>query len=211
MRKKVVAAMLAALMVVGTVAGCGKSTETGSAAKGGDSAVATSSESGEWTWPLAEKKELNIWIVWSNDYVENPNDLYGIQKMEELTNVHVNWQVVDASSAQEQFGLMLASGEYPDIIRDVGTYYPGGTEKGVQDGVLADLTDLVDKYMPNYQALRKSIPSLEKDTMTDDGRIVGAHTQFTRFSKHRMPLFCTKLGNKFCCLNCYYFGIVSFV
>ena len=176
MRKRVVSAMLAALMVVGAVAGCGKNAETGSAATGGNQTVSASSESGEWTWPLAEKKELNIWIVWSNDYVENPHELKGIQKMEEETNVHVNWQVVDASSAQEQFGLMLASGEYPDIIRDVGSYYPGGTEKGVQDGVLADLTDLVDKYMPNYQALRKSIPALEKDTMTDSGKIVGAHT-----------------------------------
>ena len=174
MKKRLVAAMLAALMVVGTVAGCGKSAGTDTASAGGDSSV--TSDGGEWTWPLKEKKELNIWIVWSNDYVENPNDLKAIQKIEEETNVHVNWQVVDASSAQEQFGLMLASGEYPDIIRDVGTYYPGGTEKGVQDGVLADLTDVVDKYMPNYQALRKSNPSLEKDTMTDEGKIVGCRT-----------------------------------
>ena len=176
MKKRLVAAMLAALMVVGTVAGCGKSAGTSTTSAGGDDASAVTSDGGEWTWPLAEKKELNIWIVWSNDYVENPNDLKAIQKIEEETNVHVNWQVVDASSAQEQFGLMLASGEYPDIIRDVGTYYPGGTEKGVQDGVLADLTDVVDKYMPNYQALRKSNPSLEKDTMTDEGKIVGTRT-----------------------------------
>ncbi|WP_026528776.1 extracellular solute-binding protein [Butyrivibrio sp. VCD2006] len=175
MKKRLVAAMLAALMVVGTVAGCGKSAGSGATTAGGSDSTVTS-DGGEWTWPLAEKKELNIWIVWSNDYVENPNDLKAIQKIEEETNVHVNWQVVDASSAQEQFGLMLASGEYPDIIRDVGTYYPGGTEKGVQDGVLADLTDVVDKYMPNYQALRKSNPSLEKDTMTDEGKIVGART-----------------------------------
>ncbi len=182
MKKKVLAVLLTAAMVVGVVSGCGNS-KTGAAAGTGTEANAAESE--EWTWPLKEKKELNIWIVWSNDYVEEPNQLKAIQKIEEATNVHVNWTVVDASSAKEQFGLMLASGEYPDIIRDVGTYYPGGTEKGVQDGVLADLTDAVEMYMPNYNALRKSDPQLEKDTMTDDGRIVGTRTITSYFGDVR--------------------------
>ena len=182
MKKKVLAVLLSAAMVMGTIAGCGGS-KAGSGAEG--SAGAETAEAGEWTWPLKEKKELNIWVVWSNDYVEEPNQLKAIQKIEEETNVHVNWTVVDASSAKEQFGLMLASGEYPDIIRDVGTYYPGGTEKGVQDGVLADLTDVVEKYMPNYSALRKSNPALEKDTMTDDGKIVGTRTITSYFGDVR--------------------------
>lgn len=182
MKKKVLAVLLSAAMVMGTIAGCGGS-KAGSGAEG--SAGAETAEAGEWTWPLKEKKELNIWVVWSNDYVEEPNQLKAIQKIEEETNVHVNWTVVDASSAKEQFGLMLASGEYPDIIRDVGSYYPGGTEKGVQDGVLADLTDVVEKYMPNYTALRKSDPALEKDTMTDDGKIVGTRTITSYFGDVR--------------------------
>ncbi|MBE5842744.1 MAG: extracellular solute-binding protein [Butyrivibrio sp.] len=186
MKKKVVAVLLTAAMLVGTIAGCGKSSNGGSTATdAGAGSAETTAEAGEWTWPLSEKKELSIWIVWSNDYVENPNELKAIQKMEELTNVHVNWQVVDAASAQEQFGLMLASGEYPDIIRDCGTYYPGGTEKGVQDGVLVDLTDVAEKYMPTYTALRKSNPQLEKDTVTDEGKIVGTRTIASYFGDIR--------------------------
>lgn len=181
MKKKVFAMVLTAAMVMGAITGCSK-TPAGTDAGSGTGTQATS---GEWTWPLQEKKELNIWVVWSNDYVEEPNQLKAIQKIEEATNVHVNWTVVDASSAKEQFGLMLASGEYPDIIRDVGSYYPGGTEKGVQDGVLADLTEAVELYMPNYNALRKSNPQLEKDTMTDDGKIVGTRTITSYFGEVR--------------------------
>ena len=183
MRKKIVALFLTAMTTVAAITGCSK--DAGQASGSTSSADYAYNEDGEWTWPLKEKKELSIWIVWSNDYVENPNDLKAIQKMEELTNVHVNWQVVDAASAQEQFGLMLASGEYPDIIRDCGTYYPGGTEKGVQDGVLVDLTDVVEKYMPNYTALRTSIPELEKDTVTDEGKIVGTRTITSYFGDIR--------------------------
>lgn len=183
MRKKIVALFLTAMTTVAAITGCSK--DAGQAGGSTSSADYAYNENGEWTWPLKEKKELSIWIVWSNDYVENPNDLKAIQKMEELTNVHVNWQVVDAASAQEQFGLMLASGEYPDIIRDCGTYYPGGTEKGVQDGVLVDLTDVAEKYMPNYTALRTSIPELEKDTVTDEGKIVGTRTITSYFGDIR--------------------------
>ncbi len=183
MRKKIVALFLTAMTTVAAITGCSK--DAGQAGGSTSSADYAYNEDGEWTWPLKEKKELSIWIVWSNDYVENPNDLKAIQKMEELTNVHVNWQVVDAASAQEQFGLMLASGEYPDIIRDCGTYYPGGTEKGVQDGVLVDLTDVAEKYMPNYTALRTSIPELEKDTVTDEGKIVGTRTITSYFGDIR--------------------------
>ena len=183
MRKKIVALFLTAITTVAAITGCSK--DAGQAGGSTSSADYAYNENGEWTWPLKEKKELSIWIVWSNDYVENPNDLKAIQKMEELTNVHVNWQVVDAASAQEQFGLMLASGEYPDIIRDCGTYYPGGTEKGVQDGVLVDLTDVAEKYMPNYTALRTSIPELEKDTVTDEGKIVGTRTITSYFGDIR--------------------------
>ncbi len=183
MRKKIVALFLTAMTTVAAITGCSK--YAGQAGGSTSSADYAYNEDGEWTWPLKEKKELSIWIVWSNDYVENPNDLKAIQKMEELTNVHVNWQVVDAASAQEQFGLMLASGEYPDIIRDCGTYYPGGTEKGVQDGVLVDLTDVAEKYMPNYTALRTSIPELEKDTVTDEGKIVGTRTITSYFGDIR--------------------------
>ena len=183
MRKKIVALFLTAMTTVAAITGCSK--DAGQAGGSTSSADYAYNENGEWTWPLKEKKELSIWIVWSNDYVENPNDLKAIQKMEELTNVHVNWQVVDAASAQEQFGLMLASGEYPDIIRDCGIYYPGGTEKGVQDGVLVDLTDVAEKYMPNYTALRTSIPELEKDTVTDEGKIVGTRTITSYFGDIR--------------------------
>jgi putative aldouronate transport system substrate-binding protein len=183
MRKKIVALFLTAMTTVAAITGCSK--DAGQAGGSTSSADYAYNDDGEWTWPLKEKKELSIWIVWSNDYVENPNDLKAIQKMEELTNVHVNWQVVDAASAQEQFGLMLASGEYPDIIRDCGTYYPGGTEKGVQDGVLVDLTDVAEKYMPNYTALRTSIPELEKDTVTDEGKIVGTRTITSYFGDIR--------------------------
>ncbi|MCR5005467.1 MAG: extracellular solute-binding protein [Clostridiales bacterium] len=168
MLKRTLTLILAVLMVVTMFSACGK--------KDGGSGSGAPAEAKEWTWPLEENKTLSVWLQWTNDFVEEPKDLYAIQQIEKNTNVSIEWTHVDGNTAQEQFGLMLASGKYPDIIRGINSYYPGGTEKGVADGVLADLTDVVEAYMPNYTKLRTSSDQLKKDTVTDDGRIVGPWT-----------------------------------
>ena len=188
--QKAVALLLVFTFVIMSLAACGKkeasSTNTNSGTKdevstgtenkdnagdAGDTATAS-----EWTWPLAEQKELSIWLWWSNDYADDPNQLYGIQEIEKNTNVHVNWKTVLNQEAMEKFGLMMASGEYPDILRGADGYYTGGLVQACADGIIYDLTDLVPQYMPTYMALVNSSEKLQKDTVTDDGRRVGVYT-----------------------------------
>ena len=190
MKRRIVALFLCFALVLGMLSACSKAntkedtsdnkdTSENNDANGKDASDSTddnTAASVDWTWPLSEKKELNIWLAWENDYVENPNDLKAIQKIEENTNVHVNWNVVASTEAAEKFSLMITSGEYPDIIRGAETYYTGGLTKMVNDGVSIELTDMIDKYMPTYSALRNSNEKLIKDTITDDGKIVSVYT-----------------------------------
>lgn len=185
MRRRIVALLLCCAMVL-SLAACGtKDTDErkdeptdGKTAEGNSTGEPEenetdkdAAESGKSNLPLVETKEdLSFWIAWSFAYLEDPNEVKGIQKLEELTNVHINWNIVTSQEASEKFGLMLASGDSPDIIRGVNQYYPGGIEKGVEDGVLLDMTDLINEYMPNYQAARTSVPEVEKGTKTDSGR-----------------------------------------
>ncbi len=121
-----------------------------------------------------EKGELTVWTIYDNNYYPDPNDLPGVKAMEETTNVHINWVPVSVSSAGEKFGLMLSSSELPDIIYGAGLAdYPGGCEKGVEDGFLLDCTDLVNQYMPNYRGFIDADPILKKDVMTDSGKYIG--------------------------------------
>ena len=174
MKRKLVALLLCLVMGLSFLSGCGKPAKKDDSAGKGNSE--TVSEGAEWTWPLAEKKELSIWIVWENQYLKNPNELKGVQQIEENTNVHVNWNIVSSAEAAEKFSLMIASGEYPDIIRGAEAYYSGGLAKMMDDGVSIELTDMVDKYMPNYSELRKSNDKLLIDTMSDDGKIVSLYS-----------------------------------
>ncbi len=136
----------------------------------------SSAQTNPYTFPLAEKAELSVWLAWGNDYIEDPNDLISIQEFEKNTNVHINWVYVGSTEASEKFGLMMASGNYPDIIRGADAYYTGGVATAVQDGVFVELTDYIDTYMPNYRALRESNPEIKRATTTDDGRVVAVYT-----------------------------------
>ena len=184
--RRVLAILLVLAMAMSTLAACGTKTED----KGQSTTTTNKTETGktesgdtgatevadEWTWPLAETKEVSIWTWWANDYFTDPNELKGIQAIEAATNVHVNWVWVSQAEAVEKFGLMMASGDYPDILRSAESYYTGGLVQACTDGVIIDMTEYVEKYMPTYMALRTSSEKLAKDTVTDDGRMVGVYT-----------------------------------
>ena len=51
--------------------------------------------------------------------------------------------------------MLLASGDLPDIMKTnlFETTYPGGVEGAIADGILYDVTDLVNEYATNFQTL----------------------------------------------------------
>lgn len=103
--------------------------------------------------------------------LKNYNEMIAYQKLEELSNIHLEFEHPAVGQTKEQFNLMLASGELCDII-EYGwqTNYPGGPERALQDGVILDLTDLIDQYAPNLKAVLEEYPDAKKEIITDDGR-----------------------------------------
>lgn len=102
------------------------------------------------------------------------DDALGFQVAEQLTNVHIDWQLV--TDFDTQFNLMVASGDWPDAASS-WTASTFGVQLNVleDNGVVLDLTDLIETYAPHYQALRLSDESVRRDTMTDDGKLVGIY------------------------------------
>ncbi len=193
--KKVMSLLLVAALCLGLTA-CGGSKESGNTgtsaskesttsttATTGTSEAATGSEStsteaeptgatmGKQPIPVTDEKvELSMWVVWSNNNYEDPGQAPAIQKLEELTNVHIRYIPIGNNEASEKFGLMLASGDIPDMVRQAKNYYPGGMAKAIEDGVFMDLTDYVPQYMPNYLDMVASNAEAQKGYKSDDGR-----------------------------------------
>ena len=176
MRKKQVLAVLLCVMMTLSLAACGtKAEKTPTRTQGqgqkedSDKKEESKEDAGQEDpdkpeLPLCEaKEELSFWIPWTFAYLDSIDEVKNIQELEERTNVHINWVTPASQEANEKFGLMLASGDYPDILRGVNQYYPGGIEKGVDDGILVDMTDLIEQYMPHYH----NVINLRKRTIPD--------------------------------------------
>ena len=66
--------------------------------------------------------------------------------------VGVNIKVVGYSlvNANEQFQLMVASGDYTDIIYSFGSNYSGSIEGAVEDEIITNLAPYLEEYAPDY-------------------------------------------------------------
>ena len=81
------------------------------------------------------KKQLSLKVVKWCQYIEDPNEIKGVQAMEERTNIHVNWMCYDTSQMVEKWSQILASGDLPDVMFPAGTnVYPGRYLQGIEDG-----------------------------------------------------------------------------
>ncbi len=198
-RNHLIALLLVLVLAVSSLAACGKKETPASGDKGNkqemeeqetenqtpekeneetknpeteDDSQEQTLEGNESGLPLTEeKKELSIWLTWSNSYVSDPNELIAYKELEERTNVHLNWTYANNTEAKEKFGLLIASGDYPDIVCNASSYYTGGLSAAVDDGVFLDMTDIVAQYMPNYSRILNSDEGIRKNSTSDSGRL----------------------------------------
>lgn len=120
----------------------------------------------------AETKTISYWFEMSPmvaGYLETMNDNITYQYLEELTNVHVDFRAVSDKTA-ENFNLMIASGDWADIMVWGSRYYSGGAIKAVDDGVFMELTNVIADYMPNYNSKIQD-KDIYPQILMDDGRI----------------------------------------
>ena len=95
-----------------------------------------------------------------------------VQDWFKATGVTLQFQCPPAGMEEEQFNMMLASGEYTDIINYDFKTVTGGLTKLYEDGVIIDLTPYLPDYAPNYWAWLNNNPEAMKEIMDDEGRIL---------------------------------------
>lgn len=181
--KKLLALVLSASLLVTAFAGCGGnggesskdnssstvSEETSDTGEGGVPA-----EPEELTLPISEDgAELDVWVNYSGTIVSDLNEIEGVKRMEEMTGVHINWIPISQEELNDRFGIMLTSGDYPDIVYPGSLVYPGGVEVGVSDGVIYEDHDtLIRTYMPNYMAYLESNEEARREATSDNGKMM---------------------------------------
>ena len=99
--------------------------------------------------------------------------LVGMLKIQQMADVEIEWTVVCGTGDEinAQYQAMLASGNYPDVIQwQHNNSYAGGVSQLYADGIIIELNDVIDKYMPNYKALLEAHPEVAKTLKDDEGR-----------------------------------------
>ncbi|MFQ7399275.1 MAG: hypothetical protein ACLRNW_15975, partial [Neglectibacter sp.] len=166
--KKAGALLLTAGLLTSILAGCGNNNNGSSEASKETESKANSSAStssgaeagnenfNETGFPIVKEK-VNLSFV----YVKGPNmrDLNEnamFQKLEETTNVHIDWQYPGGADWGEQKSLLLASGDLPDV------FFGSNTLKDMDIMTNLDyfvpLEDYIDKYCTNLQAAYEAEP-----------------------------------------------------
>ena len=103
--------------------------------------------------------------------MDSPNDMSLLyQKFEEITNVHIDFQMVNMMDAATTFTLMIAGGDYCDIINDTLNYYDTA-DQAYEDGIAVDLMEYPDS-VPNFMALMEKYPQIRTDLETLEGHIL---------------------------------------
>lgn len=117
------------------------------------------------------EEPLTYWVSFNSAAlgVENFENLPPMKKLMERTGVNLKFLHPISGMESEQFNVMIASGDYPDIIEEDFKNYRGGPEQAINDNVIISLNEVIEKYSPNFKEFMKNNPEMEKMTITDNG------------------------------------------
>lgn len=183
MKKQVIPLLLAFVLIVGSFAGCaGDGNSNAQNSKNASSKTESSKQDTEQSSTQEATGNLNLeGLPIVNDKIElsvfqycrdadqiDWNNLWFYQQLEEETNIHVTFDVAIDSEWETKLNLMLASGEYNDIVmnRKKIDY----EEYGVSQGIFIPLDGLIDQYMPIYKERVAMDPTIVESLRASDGQ-----------------------------------------
>lgn len=162
--------LISSVITMGLFAGCtqGKKQTTDPGSTNTPSNAIDSS-----VYPLKTDYKLKFWSLLNPNLAGVVSDLGEAalgKELEKKTGVKVTYIHPSQGQERDQFNIMVASGDIPDIIEyNWATEYPGGPEKAIKDGLILPLNDAFNKYSPNLKKILSEDKELEKQIKTDNG------------------------------------------
>lgn len=163
--KKIRKAFVLFFCVCLLLTGCAGSNETAETTAGNVKV------NGDKIYPLQTDSELTVWCslnsLLSTNYSNLGETPFG-KELEKRTGVHVNYDHPAQGQEGEQFNLLLASNDLPDIISY--NWMGFGPEKAIKNGYITELDDVFKKYAPNLSAFLEANEELAVMAKTDSGK-----------------------------------------
>ena len=158
---------LALTMSASVLAGCG--------GKGGASGAGASAglevDPATLAFPLAETATISGLTNFPAGSESEPNNRTIFKRLEEKTNVHVEWKAIQSDQWGDKIQLEMSNIKtLPEFIFNAGF---GDTDllKYAKQGVIINVEDYIDKYMPNLQKVFEQAPEYRAMCTDADGHI----------------------------------------
>lgn len=153
--------LLSCLLVGSLAAGCSNQGTT-----------STSTSESAATAKSTEKISYKYWSPLNPNaasVVKTLGEVEMYKELEKRTGIHADFSHPPQGSEKEQFNLLIASRDLPDLVEYDWLTYPGGPEKAINDKVIIKLNDLIDKSAPNLKKYLNDHPEVTKQVKTDNG------------------------------------------
>lgn len=117
-----------------------------------------------------EKTTLNVLAV-IGDAGKASSDSVVKQKMEEVTNIHAQYEDITESAWKEKKGLKMSSKDLPDVMIGMNLFTDADLLTYAAQGLIQPLDELIEKYAPNVKHVLDQDPELKKQITASDGHI----------------------------------------
>lgn len=111
-------------------------------------------------------------------YMSDLSENLFYQTAKEMTGVNIDFHLASPDTQTENFQLMIAGGDYDDLIGSEGANYTGGVELAIQDDVYVNILDY-EEYAPHYFDLVRREEYDYASLLTDSGYMAGFGIVYT--------------------------------
>ena len=183
---RLVASVLAGVMVIGMMTGCGeKQVQQGEVKESSatkettttPSESQTAQEPEELTYPVDTDVELSFYLtrrglMKSSAYVDyNSTPFY--KGLSEKTGIAIDWQThAEGADPKAAYNLLLQETKLPNIIWSDYGASPTAAAELYEAGLIYDLTEYLPTYAPDYWKWLNENESSKKGATTEDGKIL---------------------------------------
>lgn len=181
MLKRSMALALCLVLLVSAFCGCGSSTGKNNAELKGNTYVSG--------FPIVKQKEkltvMGVQLANHGDF----DEMGFTTEYEKLTNIDIEWQLIQAEDIESKVALACASGNLPDVMCILDDRLPNSIfMKYSADGTFIQLDKLIDEYAPNVKKMFETYPQTKVDTLAADGKIYSLpHVNVASDNQLRFP------------------------
>ena len=179
LKKRLLNQGIATFLALASLTACaGSASSSSSASTAASESVSTAQAETQYTGeaepltlPLTqESKTIKIYAKnSSNGVLSDYGQLKAFEEASKRLGVTIEWIMPAQGSESDQFNLMVASGEYPDIIFWDFSTTPMKLTGLMDSDIVIPMDNLIRQYAPNYLACLEKDEGMKKQALSDTG------------------------------------------